>query len=328
MTGQGKLKVAVIGTGGWGREHARVFSQRADVVLVAVVGRRIEKAQPIATEFKTRAYEDLSHMLAQERPDFAGVALPNLAHFSPTLQLIEAGVPILVEKPLVFELGEADTLLAEAARRKLFFAINFNHRYAKPIQLAREAIEKRRLGEIVHATWRFGGEASSSDHRYANLIETQCHGFDQLEFLCGPISSVSAEMTELPGRGCNTLVVALRFRNGAVGSLLGTYDSSYSYRDAHRLEINGNQGRIVVSDTVRQFSFQTAGEETAEVWEAGYFNDRDREFIHTFDRHVEAMLTAFKRGEPPPIHATAGRRALELAWAVVRSFEEGRRVAV
>jgi predicted dehydrogenase len=67
-----------------------------------------------------------------------------------------------VEKPLVFDLGEAGTLLNEASRRGLFFAINLNHRYARPVLKAREAIEEGLLGEVVFATWRFGGEPSET----------------------------------------------------------------------------------------------------------------------------------------------------------------------
>ena len=62
------------------------------------------------------------------------------------------------------------------------------------------------------------------------------------------------------------------------------------------------------------------------MWQPGYFNDTDRTFTHTFDRHVDDVLTALRAGEPPPIHARAGRRAVELAEASVRSFEQGVRV--
>jgi predicted dehydrogenase len=85
------------------------------------------------------------------------------------------------------DLEEADALLEEADTRELFFAINFNHRYARPMRLASEAIRAGHLGEVVYARWRFGGEAGTSTHPHANLIETQCHGFDMPEYLCGPI---------------------------------------------------------------------------------------------------------------------------------------------
>jgi predicted dehydrogenase len=110
--------------------------------------------------------------------------------------------------------------------------------------------------------------------------------------------------------------------------MTGTYDSSYAYQDVHRLEINGTRGRLVVEDTVRRFCFQELGSETAEIWQAGYFNDFDREFHRTFDTHLDAVLDAFKRGNPPPIHARAGRRALQLAWAAIESFEFGKRVSL
>ena len=321
-----KIKVCLVGAGAWGRQHARVFSQRPDVELCAVAGRTLEKTQARASEFGLRAYTNLPEMLAAERPDLVSLSLPNLEHFEATMQGIEAGYPLLVEKPLTFDLSEADRLLAEAEKRGLFFAINFNHRYAKPLRLAREAIQKGRLGELTHAIWRFGGEANVSPHPHANLIETQCHGFDQLEELCGPIESVMAEMTKKTGGGYRTMVLALRFVNGAVGSMTGTYDSSYAYKDAHRLEINGTQGRLVVEDTVQRFCFQNASSETAEVWQSGYFNDFDREFHRTFDVHLNAVLEALKRSDQPPVHARAGRRALQLAWAAVESFESGKRV--
>ena len=327
MTAHARIRVALVGAGGWGRQHARIFAARPDVDFCAVVGRTPEKTRARAAEYGVRAYLDVQEMLDAERPDLVSLCLPNRSHFATTLQVIEAGYPLLVEKPLVFELGQADVLLAEAARRGLFFAINFNHRYARPIELARQAIAAGRLGDLVFATWRFGGEGAS-DHPHANLIETQCHAFDQLEHLCGPISSVMAQMTDKTGMGYRTLALALRFASGAVGSLVGSYDSSYAYAETHRLEINGTRGRVVVDDTVRRYAFQASGDETAEVWQAGYFNDGDREFHRTFDKHMDAMFEAFRRGEPPPVHAQAGRRALALAETAIASFETGRRVAV
>ena len=321
-----KTRVVIVGAGGWGWQHARVFSQRRDVALCGIFGRTPEKVQARAAEFHTRAYTDLDAMLRAEQPDLVSVCLPNQEHFAVTLRLIETGLPLLVEKPLVFDLAEADQLLDAAARRNLFFAINFNHRYARPAQMAHQAIQAGRLGDLVFATWRFGGEGSST-HPHANLIETQCHGFDLLEHLCGPISAISAEMTDKTGGGFRTLALALKFASGAVGSLLGTYDSSYAYPGTHLLEVNGTRGRAWIEDTVRRYSFQAAGSETAEVWQAGYFNDRDREFQRTFDAYLDALLAAFVKGEPPPVHAQAGRRALALATAAIQSFESGRRVS-
>jgi myo-inositol 2-dehydrogenase / D-chiro-inositol 1-dehydrogenase len=324
-----RTRVAVIGTGPWwGREHARVYSQRPDVDLCAIVGRSRDRTKRRAREFRTTPYLDIEKMLERERPDLVSMCLPNEGHFEPTLKVIQAGFPLFVEKPFVFDLEEADILLREAAARSLFFAINFNHRYATPVAMAADAIRAGELGDLVFATWRFGGEPGTSSHPHANLIETQCHGLDMLEHLCGPIDSVIAQMTDKTGRGYSTLVAALHFASGAVGSLVGSYDSSYTYPETHRLELNGTRGRILVDDTVRRYTFTQAGCEISKVWQAGYFNDVDREFHRTFDKHVDELLAAFRKKQAPPIHARAGRRALALALAIIRSFETGTRIDV
>lgn len=325
MTQQAQLKVALIGAGDWGYQHARVFSDRGDVKLVAIVGRSRERTQKRAELFHAVCYTDVNEMLDRERPDLVSICLPNEGHFGPTLQVIQAGFPVFAEKPLCFDVDEADTLIAEAGKRGLFFSINFNHRYARTVQLAKQAIDSGRLGEIVFASWRFGGEGRSH-HEFANIIETQCHGFDLLEYLCGPIETVMAELTDKTGNGYSTCAISMAFANGAVGSLLGTYDSSYAYRNTQMLELNGTGGRVLIEDSVHRYSFQKVGDETAESWQAGYFNDADRSFHHTFDSHVEAMLAAFREGREPPVPADAGRRALLVAKACIESFQNGRRV--
>jgi myo-inositol 2-dehydrogenase/D-chiro-inositol 1-dehydrogenase len=340
---QRKTKVALIGAGSssggrgladgftspsnWGQQHARIFAARPDVEFCAIVGRDEGKTRARAEEFGTSAYTDIQDMLKKETPDLVSISLPNMGHFQATLQVIQAGFPLLVEKPLVFDLNEADILIEEAAKRNLFFAINFNHRYAKPVQMAYEALQTDRLGDLTFASWRFGGEGDG-DHPQANLIETQCHGFDMLEYLCGSITSIMAEMTDVTGKGYRTMSLALKFANGGVGSLIGTYDSSYAYPDTHRVELDGTKGRSVIHDTVRRYTFHPKGSEIGEIWEAGYFNDAAREFRRTFDSHLDELLSALRSGGPPPIHAAAGHRALQLAVAAVQSFETGRRIKI
>lgn len=323
------LRVAVVGAGWWGEQHARVFSARDDTELCAIVARTDESAGRRAEAYRANAYTSIEAMIDAESPDLVTLSLPNTEHFEPTMAVLRAGVPVLAEKPLVFDLDEADALLAEAERQDTFFAVNFNHRFARAVQNAKRAIDDGRTGDTVFASWRFGGEGSSAHHPYADLIETQCHGIDMLEHLCGPIASVSGEMTDRGGdEGPGTMVLALRFESGAVGSLVGSYRSSYAYRGAHRLEVNGTDGRVLVEDTVARSEFQAAGSETAEVWQAGYFNDANREFFTTMDRYAHAMVKALRAGDPPPVPASAGRRALQVAHAAIESFETGRRVDV
>src|SRR3954471_1993158 len=322
-----RLRVGVVGTGGWGEQHARIFAHRPDTQLVGVLGRDPGRTEARAARYETAPFTSLDALL-DAAPELITVCLPNEGHFDTTLRLLETGIPLLVEKPLVFDLGQADQLLAAAEASGSFFAINFNHRYAEPVRRAKAAIDAGELGDLVFATWRFGGEANHGTSKHANLIETQCHGFDMLEHLVGPISSVMAQMTDKTYGDWSTVALALEFENRAVGTMLGTYDSSYAYPDSQLVEVNGTAGRAVIRDTVRELELSRAGDEVTSRWRAGYFDDEARWFAGTFDRHVDDVLRAVRAGGPPPIHARAGRRALELAQAAIRSHELGQRVPV
>ncbi|MDO6435436.1 Gfo/Idh/MocA family oxidoreductase [Flavitalea sp. BT771] len=323
-----KTKIALAGTGEWwGWHHARILSEHPDVEFCAIVGRNPERTKARAAEFGVNDYTDIQKMIEMERPDLICVCLGNKEHYLPTLQIIRAGIPLFVEKPLVFDMGEADSLIAEAESRNLFFALNFNHRWALPVEKAGQAIQDGRLGDIVYATWRFGGEGPSC-YAWENLIETQCHGFDMLEHLCGPVDSIAMQASDVSGKGYSSYAIALHFAKGAVGNVTGSYDTSYAYPSTHYLEINGTKGRVVVEDTTKKYSFQEVGNETAEVWQAGYFNDKDRMFHYAFDKHFRDMLTAFRAKAAPPVHARMGRRALRIAKAAIESFESGRIVKI
>jgi len=100
MNGAGRIKVALIGAGGWGRQHARIFAARQDVDFCAVVGRTPERTRARAEEFGASSYLDIQEMLDTERPELVSLCLPNLGHFGPTLQVIEQDTPFSWRNPL------------------------------------------------------------------------------------------------------------------------------------------------------------------------------------------------------------------------------------
>ena len=326
-----KLRVAIVGAGGWGFQHARSFSERKDIELAAIFGRTEEKTRKRAEQFHVPYYTDLKEMLKKEKPDFVSVCLPAQHTFETTMAVIEENIPLLVEKPLAYKLEEAEKLIAEAEKRNLFFAIDFEQRYSIPCIKAKKAIEEGKLGDLVFAHWRFGHGWGSKfiDHPHTNLIEAQCHGINMLESLVSPIESVMAEMTENGGRrSFSTFTMALRFKNGAVGSFLATLDANEHNELSQLIEIGGVDGRILIEDNVKKYSFQRTDSDTSEVWQAGFFEDDKRSFNKSVDRFIDDMLNAFKEGKEPPIHAREGLRALKIAYAAIESFEKGKRIYI
>ena len=327
----GVLRVAVIGAGNWGFQHARAYSSRGDAALVAVVGRTPERTKARAERFHVPWYLDIDEMIEKERPDFVSVCLPAQGSFEATMKVIRAGIPLLAEKPLAYDLRQAEALVDAARERNLFFAIDFNQRYSTPCRRAKAAIDEGRLGEPLFALWRFGhgwGPAALA-HPYLNLIEAQCHGFDMLEHMFGPVAALSAEMTDGGGKGgYGTFTLSLRFENGAVGAFLATVDANDSNRNCQYIELGGTRGRILIEDNLRRYSYQASGRDTEEVWQAPFFADAERSFGFNLDRHLDALIPALTAGEAPPVPAERGLRALKLAMAAIDSFENGRRVTV
>jgi len=320
-----KIKVALIGTGNWSLQHCRVLTQHSQVEFCGILGRNKERTKRRAKLFDVPYYLDLKELIKYQKPDLINISLPNEHHFDLTMQVIKSSCHLFVEKPLVFKMNEANKLINEAKKRKLFFGINFNWRYSTPIRKAIKTIKENKLGDINFITWRFGGTGGGGDP-FGNIIETQCHGFDMLEYLNGPIKSVHSFMTNKTNNGFSTFVVSMKFKNKSVGSLVGSYDTSYAYPNTHYLEINGSKGRILIEDQVRKYSFNKKDNETADVWQSGFFNDYEREFHRTFDEHFNEVIKKYINNEGPPIHADAGKRTLELALASIKSFKTNKTV--
>src|SRR5262245_5217754 len=108
-TASGRLKVAVVGVGYLGRHHARILSAMPDVDLVSVVDINRTRAEEIAAAHGTRALFDFHDSLRSV--DAVTIAVPTAQHAEIGCAFLDAGIPVLIEKPLARNVNEAETLL-------------------------------------------------------------------------------------------------------------------------------------------------------------------------------------------------------------------------
>src|ERR1700736_4129535 len=99
-----KIRVAVVGTGEFGRNHARVYREIEGAELVGVYDQNAERAANVAAEFHTRALRDLEDL--RGLADAVSVAVPTVEHAAIGSQLMEMGLDVLVEKPMATNLAE------------------------------------------------------------------------------------------------------------------------------------------------------------------------------------------------------------------------------
>src|SRR4051794_15310906 len=113
--GETALRAAVIGLGVMGANHARVYAEIPGVELVAVADIDGHRADVLTRQGDVRLYTDYRRMLAADRIDLVSVAVPTLAHTDVAADVIDRGIPLLVEKPLAATIAEGERLRRLAA---------------------------------------------------------------------------------------------------------------------------------------------------------------------------------------------------------------------
>src|SRR5260370_41364623 len=108
--GETPLCAAVIGLGVMGANHARVYAEIPGVELVAVADTDASRVEAVTHGRTFRGYSDYRTMLEEERIDLVSVAVPTLAHAAVAADVIERGVPLIVEKPLAATIAEGEHL--------------------------------------------------------------------------------------------------------------------------------------------------------------------------------------------------------------------------
>ena len=225
-----KTRIAVAGAGYIGLAHMGVAQHSLTCTLSAIVD-PASAAQTVAANAGVPLYRSLDELFEKSRPDGVILATPNQLHVEHALKCIEAGVPMLLEKPLAPTVEEAGTLVKAAERAGAKVLIG-HHRAHSPIMArAKALIDEGRLGKLVAVM----GSAVffKPDQYYADapwrreigggpILLNMIHEVHNLRMLCGDIVAVQAFSSHAT-RGFpveDTVAINLRFANGALGSFM------------------------------------------------------------------------------------------------------------
>lgn len=327
---RGTLRAGVVGAGPVGSIHARALAANDRVELIGICGRTAPKTEALAARHLVPAYTSVAEMLGKGRPDMVSVCTGNTEHLEPVREALAAGVHVFVEKPMAFHVDEARSMVELARERGLRLGVNFNHRFSEPYRRARAFVDRGGIGRPGYLSMKMAGDLYKElAGPYSMLIETQGHSFDMLRHFGGEVDEVSAQLADPRGIGVYTsAAIGLRFTSGAVGSILGSWDSSYDHPQAQLFEFSGTDGRVVVENVVDAVRLYDHGDAAYTEWRPGLFDTEHRDFWRTIDTHLLAFVDAAARGVSPPVPGEDGLRALELTFAAIRSFEERSPIAV
>src|SRR5512139_1525319 len=138
-----KLNVAVIGTGFWGRNHARVYRELPSTELVGICDVNAERAKIVAEQFNTKAYTNSSRMLKNKEIDAVSICTWSTVLAKEAFKALKAGKHVLVEKPMATNTRQAEQLIKTAEENALHLTVGFLMRFIPGLQHIRKAVEKK-----------------------------------------------------------------------------------------------------------------------------------------------------------------------------------------
>jgi len=340
------LKIALVGAGLIGRAHLERLDASPDCACAAICD-PTEAAKALAVERGLPWFASIGEMLATAKPDGAIIATPNALHVPGAIECLEAGVPVLVEKPLAESVAAAQRLV-EAQARTGVPVLGGHHRRHNPIvKTARKVVQEGRLGRLVavnslflirkpddyfDVAWR---REPGGGPVLINLI----HDIDNLRFICGEIDSVQA-MTSNATRGFaveDTAALIFRFANGALGTatvsdvtptpwsweLSSGENKVYPQRDGHCYLIAGSEGSLSLPALERWHYEGRQG-----WWEPLLQENVAIEPLEPLAEQIRHFCAVIRGTETPITDAADAARTLAVVEAVSEAARRGEPVTI
>ena len=281
--------------------------------MIGIVDTTATRAQAIAAKYGTNTFASPAELLS--RVDAVTIAAPTESHIELALPFVEAGIAVLVEKPIEASVADADRLLAAAARRGTIVATGHTERFNPAVVAARPLISAPRFIEI-HRLGTFPERSLDIDV----IFDLMIHDLDLL------LAAVGGEVVSADAVGVNVLTartdianVRLRFDNGCVANVTASRISRERVRKA----------RFFQHDSYVSIDF---GAQEAEMYRLVPTGDRPRieggpipvVRDEPLRRELADFIEAVRDGRPPRVPASAGRAALALATRIAQQMASAR----
>ena len=305
------VRVAVVGVGDFGRNHARVYRQLGGVDLVGIVDLNSERAQRVADEFGTKVLPGLDSLSG--RVDAVSLAVPTSEHASIGCLLLSRGIDVLVEKPIAASVSEADLLMDAARQYARVLQIGHLERF-NPAFVAVLPIIKEPLYFEVHRLGVFSPRSLDIDVVYDVMI----HDLDILLTLAdSPVASIHALGIPVITDKVDIAHARIEFASGAVANLTASRVSTERVRKLRFFQHH----EYISLDYARQDALRIRVRKPAPQPEFD-FEPIATKHEEPLAAELRAFVDAVRRRTAPLIDARAGRRALELADRVMAGILE------
>jgi predicted dehydrogenase len=328
-----RIRMAVIGVGHLGKEHARVLSTFNDVDLVGVCDRNDHQARVVAQRCRTKAFDNHEDLF--DLVDAVSIAAPTLYHHAIARSFLERGIPVLVEKPITTTLAQADELVEIAAAQDVPFQVGHIERFNP----AFEELVHRPLNPKLIESERHGPFTGRSTDIGA-VLDLMIHDLDLiLSLVRSPVVDVYALGAQVFGGHEDIVNARLTFENGCIASVTA---SRISPRPKRKLRVWAPEGYAGIDFVEKRLTLVQPSDEVRRHGLSHLQLDparREQLKQDVFGKHMETLeldcirdhdqLTSelrhfvgcVKTGRMPRVSGEDGRDALALADRILASVQ-------
>lgn len=341
------VRIALVGLGSFGRQHAHWIQALPELELVATCDHVVGPLDGAPAPQHFASYHELHRSGLAEA---VLIASPHHTHAAIAADALAAGLHVLLEKPIARHVAEAHELLARTPALGQHFAVMLNQRMNPVHQQLKQLLDEQRLGRLQRINWictpwfrteayyRSAGWRGTWAGEGGGLLMTLClHQLDILQWLCGLPTSLQAFGAFGKHHDIEVedeVTACMQFPGGATGVFVG---SSGECPGTNRLELVGTGGRALLNDgTLSLVENETASDEFIRASHEGWAHPKTRivnlplgtmpegghsQILRNFARTIrerETLLTP----------ASAGLGSIELAGAMLLSMFQQRAVAL
>jgi predicted dehydrogenase len=313
------LRTAVIGAGHLGRQHARIHANLAAEGLskfVAVCDIDEETARTISVEQNTDSTSNWQELIG--RVDAVSLAVPTESHCEIASGLLEAGINVLVEKPISRALDEADRMIQAAEKGKALLQVGHLERFNPALVALRPHVRNPVYFEI-HRVGEFTARSLDIDV----VLDLMIHDLDIVQWLVGE----DVEVTDIHAVGIAILTnkvdaanARLEFASGAVANITASRVGTEKIR---KMRFFQPHDYVAVDYTTKRASVSSLAAPTADgIWPGVHVKNLDVIDIEPLRAEIIAFLEAVRDGLPSPVSGRDGRNALSLALRALERIQE------
>jgi UDP-N-acetylglucosamine 3-dehydrogenase len=310
-----KLGVAVIGTGGWGKNHVRVYKELASTELVAICDVNAERAKDIASQFGVKAYTNSTRMLRNKEIEAVSVCTWSTKLAREALKALKAGKHVLVEKPMATNTKQAEKLLETAEQNDLHLTVGFLMRFIPGLQHIRETVENKKIGELVCATARRVSQWPERIGDVGVVKDTAIHDIDVMRYIFNgdPITVYAKTGSMRHIKFEDYAQIMLTYKDGKSAFIESNWLTPYKTR---LLTVTG-------SDAIMKLDYMTQ-----ELWiEDPKENLQPRyPWQEPLKLELQHFADCILEKKKPLIMGVDGLKALQIAEAALRSSAKNRAI--